>query len=204
MWGLIITFLATFVNGWARDGIVGVDGIGNEDVKVADTRVSGLVKLGSNHSSIEVIATAFSHLDIDTLRIVLGAIFDHRAVDGDRFGAKNVIRRANGFWDLEVPSSTLHDEPIGCIVPGWLVSGRVPAMVRINQPQLIDLVPFQLELVNACKIATGVGHIVHHGSMMGGNPVRPLQVDNISGLGFDRMFSWCSAFVADDISIGVG
>lgn len=120
MWSLIVTFLTAFVNGWARDGIVGVDGIGEEDVKVADTRVSGLVKLGSNHSSIEVIATAFSHLDVDTLRIMLSAILDHRAMDGDRFGTKNVFRWGNGFWDLEVPSSTLHDELIGCIVASWV------------------------------------------------------------------------------------
>lgn len=77
-------------------------------------------------------------------------------------------------------------------------------MVGINQAQLIDLVPFQLELVNARKITTGVGHIVHHGSMMGGHPVRPLQVDNISGLDLDGMLSWCSVFVADDISVRVG
>lgn len=100
---------------WSRR----VDGIGDEDVKDADTRVSGFVKLGSNHSSIEVIATAFSHLDVDTLRIMLGAILEHRVMDGDRFGAKDVIRRSNGFWDLEVPSSTLHDELIGCIVASW-------------------------------------------------------------------------------------
>ena len=204
VWSLIVTFLTAFVNGWARDGIVGVDGIGDEDVKDADTRVSGFVKLGSNHSSIEVIATAFSHLDVDTLRIMLGAILEHRVMDGDRFGAKDVIRRSNGFWDLEVPSSTLHDELIGCIVASWHWGGRVPAMVGINQAQLIDLVPFQLELVNARKIATGVGHIVHHGSMMGGHPVRPLQVDNISGLDLDGMLSWCSVFVADDISVRVG
>lgn len=77
-------------------------------------------------------------------------------------------------------------------------------MVGINEPQLIDLVPFQLELVHARKIATGVGHIMHHGSMMGGYPVRPLQVNNVSGLDFDGMLSWFSVFVADDISVSVG
>lgn len=204
VWGLIVTFLAAFVNGRAGDGIVGVNGIGDEDVKVADTRVSGLVKLGSNHPSREIIITALSHLDVYTLRIMLGAILDHRAVEGDRFGAKNVISRGNSHRDLEVPSSTLHDELIGCIVAAWLGGGRVPVMVRINQPQLIDLIPFQLELVNARKIATGVGHIVHHGSMMAGNPVRPLKVENVSGLDCDGKFSWCSAFMADDVSIGVG
>ena len=40
--------------------------------------------------------------------------------------------------------------------------------------------------------------------MMAGNPARPLQVENISGLGFDGMSSWCSALVANDISILIG
>ena len=131
---LIVTFLAAFVNGGARDGIAGVDGIGDEDVKVADTRVGGLVKLGSNHPSREVIATAFSDLDVDTLWIMLGAILNHRTVDGNRFGAKNVIPRGDGFGDLEVPSSTLHNELISCPVAGLLCGRSVPAVVGINQP----------------------------------------------------------------------
>ena len=160
--------------------------MGGEDVKDADTRFIGIVELGTNHSSIEVIATALSHLDVDTLWIVLGAILEHRVVDGNRFGAKNVIPFSNGFWDLEVPSPTLNDELVGCVVAGRLGGGHVPAMVGINHPQLIDLIPFQLELVNARKVGTGVSQIVHHGPMMGGKPVRPLQVENISGLDLDR------------------
>lgn len=151
-----------------------------------------------------MIATALSHLDVDTLWIVLGAILDHRAVDGNRFGAKNVISLGNGIWNLKVPSSTLYDELVGSIVAGWLCGGCIPAMVGINQPQLIDLVPFQFELVNARKVGTGVRQIVHHRPMMGGNPVGPLQVENISGLDFDRFFPWFSVFMADYISIGVG
>lgn len=135
---------------------------------------------------------------------MLDTILDHRIVDRNGLSTDDVISLGDAGRYLEIISVTLHDETICRPITSRLFRGHVPGVVGIDQTQLVDLVPFQLELVNIFMGAVGISHVVYHRSMMGRNPVGPLPMHNVSRLDCDNLGSRRCFPMADDVSVLIG
>lgn len=147
-----------------RQGLVDVD---------EDTRVLRAVQLRAQGAAGEAVCSGARDLEVDALRVVLGAADLVGGVQRDRLVAQDVFAWSDARRDRHGPRASGADHVVRCPV----ARGRA----AVDEAGLVDLGELQLALVDAGAIAAAGGQVVHHRAVVGFGPVGPFQLDASSG-----------------------
>lgn len=159
-----------------------------------DTGVGGSVELGEV-ATVEGLGAASSDLEVDALRVSLGAVGLAGGVEANDLVAENVVTSLEVLGDGELPGEAITDEVVG---------GPVTGVTTRLQTLLSDLGPLESALVDAGEVAADWGEVLSDGAVVGIGPGVPLQGDNITGGNGDGVCDGLGALVADDIGSAEG
>lgn len=175
---------------WAGDAVAGERVVDVDE----DTGVVGFVQLHARGAGSELVGAGARDLEVDTLRVILRAIFVVRRMQRDDLVTQDVVARGHVLGDRDGPAVIGGDELIGCPVSG---------LVRVVEHALGgNLVEFQGGLVGGGAFAVAIGKVVDDGAVVGLGPIGPLEFDGGAGGHGGVELSGGGAFVADDVWVG--
>lgn len=162
-----------------------------------DARVRGRIELLARRRARRLGGPAARDLQIDALRIVLGAVGAAGGMQGDELVADDVAPRGEGRGDGEGPGVVIGDELLGRPAAG---------APRGEEAGLVDFEELERGLVvgDARARAVAVGHVGEDGAEVGAGPRRPEQFDLLAGGHGDVECARCGGVVADDVGGLVG
>ena len=151
-----------------------------------NARVGGLVQLRPRHSARQVTAGTFD-LEVEALRVRLGAVGGTSAVEGDDFVTQHVVARLQVGGDLDEPAVAVVDEGVGG-PDAVVIAGAV------------DLEEAQGGLVDGLAVAVAGGEVVDHGALVGVGPDGiPFERDLVAGFDGGVAAGRSGGAVADDV-----
>lgn len=159
-----------------RDGVAG--DVTTVDV-VLDTSVRSGVERGASNAVSAVAArvggTRAGDLNVDALRVALGAILLGGGVEGDDLVAKDVVARGERLGDGDSPLVAVGDE----LVRGPLVG------TGVEDTSAGKLEEAEAGLVGLAAVARALGEVVDNGTVVGLGPGVPLESHVAAGLDSD-------------------
>lgn len=158
-----------------------------------NTGVGRGVQLGAERTLGKLGARPI-HVDVEALRVVLGAVLRAGAVEGDDLVAEHVRAGLQVGGDDSVPRGVVGDE-----------RDRRERLGSRVVPGLVDLDPLEGRLVDVGAGPRVLGHVGQHGSHVGLGPVLvPVEADSTAGRGLGGDGTRRGGLVADDVRLAVG
>lgn len=171
--------------------VVGAQGLVDVD---QDTRVGVLVEgftLGAGVGG----ATTAGNLQVETLRVVLGAILVLSGVQGNDLVAQDVVTSLEGRGNGHSPAVVVGDQ---------VVSGPGSGDFSVaDEAALVDLEELKVSLGDIGAVTVAVGKVSQDGTVVAGRPVSPLKLNSTTGLDVSGDSTRLSALVADDVRVRV-
>lgn len=160
----------------------------------ADTSVGGSVE-GSTLDTLGKDSAGTSDLNVEALRVVLGAVEVAAGVKGDDLVAKDVLAGTDVGGNLDHPAVVVVNEDIG--------SPPARGLGTVDKTSLGDLEELESSLLNLVAASvTARGKVVNDGAVVRLGPGVPLNKDAVTRGNNDAALSVGRVLVADDVARG--
>jgi len=166
--------------------------LGGTRVRVEEnTRLRVSVEL-SGQSSLRVVGSGASDVNVEALRVVLGTVLGASAVESDDLVAENVASSSESLRDGGGPGVVVLDK-----------IGGSPSSVKTSS---IDLNPLKLSRVSSSALALALSNVGQDRTDVRLRPCRPLELNRATSLDAGRGLTGRRLDVASNVrcSIGIG